>query len=86
MFDFNSFIIENLTNGYANGSFTKEQVNIFAMNYLMRGQLTKESFDFILSEIERIKEEKLNENAVAEPPMIEGTQEQEESDVESSER
>lgn len=75
MFDFNSFIIENLTNGYANGSFTEEQVNIFAMNYLMRGQITKESFDFILSEVERIKEEKLaeelSENAVVEPPMIE---------------
>lgn len=74
MFDFNSFIIENLTNGYANGSFTEEQVNIFAMNYLMRGQLTKESFDFILSEVERIKEEKLaeelSENAVVEPPMV----------------
>lgn len=80
MFNFNDFIVENLTKGYTNNSFTEEQINIFAMNYLTRGLLTKESFDFILSEVERIKEEKLqeeelNENAVAEPPMIEEVEE-----------
>lgn len=80
MFNFNDFIVENLTKGYANNSFTEEQINIFAMNYLMRGLLTKESFDFILSEIERIKEEKLNENAVVEPPMIEEEAEIEDTD------
>lgn len=80
MFNFNDFIVENLTKGYANNSFTEEQINIFAMNYLMRGQLTKESFDFIMSEIERIKEEKLNENAVVEPPMIEDETEIEDTD------
>lgn len=75
MFNFNDFIVENLTKGYANNSFTEEQINIFAMNYLTRGLLTKESFDFIMSEVERIKEEKLaeelSENAVVEPPLIE---------------
>lgn len=66
MFNFNDFIVENLTKGYANNSFTEEQINIFAMNYFMRGQLTKENFDFILLEVKRIKEERLNENVVAE--------------------
>lgn len=80
MFNFNDFIVENLTKGYANNSFTEEQINIFAMNYLMRGLLTKESFDFILSEIERIKEEKSNENAVVEPPAIEEEAEVEDTD------
>ena len=80
MFNFNDFIVENLTKGYANNSFTEQQINIFAMNYLMRGQLTQESFDFIMSEVERIKEEKLqeelSENAVVEPPMIEEIEEE----------
>lgn len=80
MFNFNDFIVENLTKGYANNSFNEQQINIFAMNYLMRGLLTKESFDFILSEIERIKEEKLNENEAVEPPMIEEETEGEDTD------
>lgn len=80
MFNFNDFIVENLTKGYANNSFSEQQINIFAMNYLTRGLLTQESFDFILSEIERIKEEKLNENAVVEPPMIEDETEIEDTD------
>lgn len=89
MFNFNEFIIENLINGYKEGSFTETQINIFAMNYHMRGQITRDEFDFILDEIRRIDLEKLeeekSENAVAEPPMIEETEEQEESDEESSE-
>lgn len=84
MFKFNEFIIENLINGYKEGSFTETQINIFAMNYHMRGQITRDEFDFILDEIRRIDLEKLeeekSENAVAEPPMIEEETEIEDTD------
>lgn len=52
MFNMADFIKENLVNGYWNGSFTKEQVNIFAMNYLMRGMITQADFDYIIQAIE----------------------------------
>ena len=39
IFNLREFIKNNLTSGYSNGSFTKEQVNIFALNYLMKGQI-----------------------------------------------
>ena len=35
MFDMAAFIKDNLINGYQNGSFTREQVNIYALNYGM---------------------------------------------------
>lgn len=47
MFDLAKFIKDNLTSGFSNGSFTQEQVNIFALNYLMKGQITQEDFDEI---------------------------------------
>jgi len=42
MFDMAAFIKDNLINGYQNGSFTREQVNIYALNYVMRGWLTQD--------------------------------------------
>lgn len=47
MFDLAKFIVDNLTAGYANGSFTQEQVNIFAVNYLLKGQISQADFDEI---------------------------------------
>lgn len=47
MFDITQFIKENLKSGYDNGSFTKEQVNIFALNYLSKGQISQDDFDEI---------------------------------------
>lgn len=47
MFDIAQFISENLKSGYDNGSFTKEQVNIFALNYLSKGQIAQADFDEI---------------------------------------
>ena len=43
----NDFIRDNLIAGYHNGSFTMEQVNIFSLNYLNRGQITTEDFQQI---------------------------------------
>ena len=47
IFNLAEFIKNNLTSGYSNGSFTKEQVNIFALNYLMKGQIEQTDFDEI---------------------------------------
>lgn len=47
MFDIAEFIKTNLKSGYDNGSFSLEQVNIFALNYLMKGQITQADFDEI---------------------------------------
>lgn len=46
-FNIAEFIKTNLKSGYDNGSFSLEQVNIFALNYLMKGQITQADFDEI---------------------------------------
>lgn len=47
MFNLAKFIKDNLISGFSNGSFTQEQVNIFALNYLMKGQISQDDFDYI---------------------------------------
>lgn len=44
----NEFLRDNLISGYYNNSFTVEQVVIFSMNYLNKGQLKQEDFDQIM--------------------------------------
>jgi len=59
MFNMSEFLKTNLINGFNDGSFTEAQVNIFAFNYLSRGQLTQEHFDEIqevLNPVEEIEE------------------------------
>ena len=46
-FDFAKFLTENLISGYQNGSFTKEQVGLYAFNYFSRQQITQDDFDRI---------------------------------------
>lgn len=46
-FNLSEFLKKNILNGFSNGSFTEAQVNIFAFNYLSRGQLTQVDFDTI---------------------------------------
>lgn len=41
MFNLAEFVKTNLINGFRNDSFTEEQVNIFAANYLLKGVLTE---------------------------------------------
>ena len=48
MFNQSKFIIENLTKGFDNGSFSAEQVNIFAMNYKLKGLISDEQFNEIV--------------------------------------
>ncbi len=52
MFSMEEFIEENLTEGYLNRAFFKNQVKIFALNYLNRGQIEKECFDRITKFVE----------------------------------
>lgn len=59
MFDIAEFIKTNLKSGYDNGSFSLEQVNIFALNYLMKGQISQSDFEEIqlhLNPVEEITE------------------------------
>ncbi len=56
MFNLANFIKSNLMSGYQNGSFTKEQVNIFALNYLNKAQISQVDFNEI-REFLTIKEE-----------------------------
>lgn len=57
MFDIAEFIKTNLKSGYDNGSFSLEQVNIFALNYLMKGQITQADFDEIQLHLNPIEPE-----------------------------
>ncbi len=41
------FVKTNLISGYQNGSFSAEQVNIYSLNYQMRGIITQADFDEI---------------------------------------
>ena len=52
MFDFAKFLTENLITGFNNGSFTKEQVGLYAFNYFTRQQITQDDFDTILEILE----------------------------------
>jgi hypothetical protein len=40
MFNLKEFVKTNLLAGFQNGSFTKEQVNIYAANYMLKGVFT----------------------------------------------
>lgn len=44
----NEFLRDNLISGYQNNSFTAEQVVIFSMNYLNKGQIKQADFDEIM--------------------------------------
>lgn len=59
MFDMVGFIQTNLVEGYWNGSFKKQQVNIFAMNYMSQGMINQEEFEYILEAIEPKEEDEL---------------------------
>ena len=57
MFDRAEFINTNLKSGYDNGSFSLEQVNIFSLNYLMKGQISQSDFEEIQLHLNPITEE-----------------------------
>ena len=55
MFNLEDFLITNLIGGFQTGAFNEYQINIFAMNYLNRGQLSQQGFEQLLQAIEDIK-------------------------------
>ena len=55
MFNLEDFLITNLIGGFQTGAFNEYQINIFAMNYLNRGQLSQDGFEQVLQAIENIK-------------------------------
>lgn len=56
-FDLAKFIKDNLTSGFDNKSFTQEQVNIFVLNYLLKGQISQADFDYIQEYMNPAEEE-----------------------------
>lgn len=56
-FDLAKFIKDNLTSGFDNKSFTQEQANIFALNYLLKGQINQVEFDYIQEHMNPTEEE-----------------------------
>lgn len=55
MFNMREFLVKNLVEGFANESFTEQQINIFSANYLSKGMIIQEDFDYIMEQIELIK-------------------------------
>lgn len=55
MFNMREFLVKNLVGGFKEGSFTEIQINLFAYNYLSRGQMLQEDFDYVMEQIELIK-------------------------------
>ena len=51
MFNQAEFVKENLIGGFQLGTWNEFQVNIFAMNYQLRGVITQEDFNEIMTAI-----------------------------------
>ena len=49
------FVKGNLIGGYQNGSFTKEQVNIYSLNYLANARISQADFDEIQAAINPVE-------------------------------
>ena len=65
MFDYEKFIIDNLKSGFENGSFSAEQVNIFAVNYNLKALITDEQFNEIVEFVSPAEEAETVESEVS---------------------
>lgn len=54
--DLTKFATDNLISGYREKSFSRVQINIFSMNYMMRGILSNDDILFINDELDKIDE------------------------------
>ena len=52
MFKPEKFLKDNLIRGYMNGSFTAEQVSIFAYNYCCKGDISENCFNELKEMVE----------------------------------
>lgn len=76
MFNLHDFIFDNLVNGYKNGSFTKEQVSIYSVNYMTKGLFTENDIEKINSVLsEEIADEVVIEDEVVTEDIVEKTDE-----------
>ncbi len=58
MFSAENFLKENLIKGFENGSFTEEQVKIYAFNYKIKGCISEECFnEIVISAVPPVIEE-----------------------------
>lgn len=65
MFNLHDFIFDNLVNGYKNGSFTKEQISIYSVNYMTKGLFAESDIEKINSVLsEEIADEVVTEDIV----------------------
>lgn len=51
MFNQAEFVKENLIGGFHRGTWNEFQVNIFAMNYQLRGVITQDDYNDIMNAI-----------------------------------
>jgi hypothetical protein len=71
-FDMREFVLKNLYNGYCNGSFTYQQVSIFATNFVIKGIISQEDVADLMAKIDAyIEEQKQNTEEVVEEPVVE---------------
>lgn len=55
--DLTRFAIDNLIDGYREKSFSRVQISIFSMNYMMRGILTNDDITHINKQLDKIDED-----------------------------
>lgn len=60
-FDMREFVLKNLYDGYCNGSFTYQQVSIFATNYSIKGIFSQEDVADLMAKIDAYIEEQKTE-------------------------
>lgn len=60
-FDMREFVLKNLYGGYCNGSFTYQQVSIFATNYSIKGIISQEDVADLMAKIDAYIEEQKTE-------------------------
>jgi hypothetical protein len=74
-FDMSEFVLKNLYDGYCNGSFTYQQVSIFATNFAIKGIISQEDVIELMAKIDAyIEEQEKKTEEVVEEPVEEPTE------------
>jgi translation elongation factor EF-Tu-like GTPase len=74
-FDMREFVLKNLYDGYRNGSFTYQQVSIFATNFAIKGIISQEDVIELMAKIDAyIEEQEKKTEEVVEEPVEEPTE------------
>ena len=60
-FDMREFVLKNLYDGYCNGSFSYQQVSIFATNYALKGIISQDDVVELMAKIDAYIEEQKKE-------------------------